>query len=175
MRHLIRRFEDLDCRKLMEIYAESNAENAEDFFPEIEDRAEALRRTEEAFLGFLREEFFTGPDPSCWVLEEDGIWVSALRLNRLKPGFYYLEALETRPDCRKRGCASRLLRGMLGTLAKEGSFRLCDCVGKRNLPSLRTHEACGFRIVSEEGMDYLCGEPNPRCYGMEYLCPDASL
>ena len=32
---------DLDGRKLMDIYAESNAENAEDFFPEETDRTEA--------------------------------------------------------------------------------------------------------------------------------------
>ena len=53
-------------------------------------------------------------------------------------------------------------------LKKRGPFRLCSCVSKKNEASLRTHLACGFRIVSEEGFDYLSGEANGRDYGMEY-------
>lgn len=50
----------------------------------------------------------------------------------------------------------------------EGSFRLCDCVGKKNLASLKTHEKCGFRIVSQQGYDYLHGDVSPLDFGMEY-------
>ncbi|MBR0200707.1 MAG: GNAT family N-acetyltransferase [Oscillospiraceae bacterium] len=53
-------------------------------------------------------------------------------------------------------------------MKRDGPFRLCDCVDKRNTASLKTHEACGFRIVSEAGFDYLQEEADNRDYGLEY-------
>lgn len=168
MLYKITRGEDLDKRKLMDIYAESNAENAEDFFPEETDRKEALRKAEAGFLDFLKNDFLAGPGNACWVLEENGIWCSALRTSQIRPGLYYLEALETRPDRRKNGCASRLLSGVLDSLKEDGSFRLCACVSKKNTASLKTHEKCGFRIVSDKGYDYLNEEADEWDYGLEY-------
>ena len=164
---IIRRYEDLDEKKLMEVYAGSNGENAEEFWPG-EDRACAVQKVEQGFLDFLRTEFFTGPCPAYWIWEEEGRWVSALRTNRLEPGFYYLEALETRPDSRRQGCAARLLGEVIRALKEQGPFRLCDCVHKENLASLQTHAACGFRIVSETGEDHLRGRTDPWEYSLAY-------
>lgn len=50
----------------------------------------------------------------------------------------------------------------------EGPFRLCDCVGKKNTASLKAQEKCGFRIVSEQGYDYLHQEADDRDFGLEY-------
>lgn len=168
MLHIYTSYSDLDGGKLMQVYAESNLENTDHFFPEIEDKALAVRKVEEGFLQFLREEFFAGPGPAYYVLEEAGAWVSALRLNEVQPGLYYLEALETRPDRRRQGCAARLLRQVVDHLKTKGPFRLCDCVSKHNDPSIRTHLACGFQIVSEAGHDYLQGEDDEGDYGFEY-------
>ncbi len=168
------RYEDLDARRLMDVYAESNLENAEDFFPDEKDKAAAVRKVEAGFLDFLRDEFFAKPDATYWVLARDGVWVSACRVSRIEDGLYYLEALETRPDSRRRGYAAELLSGVLTALKRRGPFRLCDCVGKRNEASLKTHAACGFRIVSEQGYDYLSGETNERTYGLEYRYPEPS-
>ena len=170
MLHMIRRFEDLDGARLMEVYAEGNSENAESFYPDLSDRAEGIRRVELDFLDFLKERFYARPDPIYWILEEDGLWVSALRTNQPEPGLYYLEALETRPDCRKQGCAYRLLSRVLDVLKESGPFRLCDCVDKDNAASLRTHAKCGFRITAEEGFSHLSGDTNPRSYSLEYSC-----
>ena len=159
---------DLDARKLMDVYSESNLENTEYFYPGEKDKDLSVRKVEEGFLGFLREDFFRSPGASYWVLEEEGLWVSALRTCLAPSGVLYLEALETRPDRRGEGYGSRLLSEVLGALKEEGPFRLCDCVGKRNTASLRTHEKCGFRIVSEDGYDHLRGEADPRDYGLEY-------
>lgn len=167
MLHIVQRWEDLDTKKLMEVYAESNGENAEEFYPG-EDKASAVQKVEEGFLDFLRREFFTGPGPAYWILEEGGRWVSALRTNRLRPGFYYLEALETRPDSRRQGCAARLLGEVIRVLKEQGPFQLSDCVSKKNLASLQTHAACGFRIASEAGTDHLRGGSNPREYSLVY-------
>ena len=40
----ITRYEDLDTRALMDVYAESNFENTDYFFPNDTDKAEAVRK-----------------------------------------------------------------------------------------------------------------------------------
>lgn len=57
---------------------------------------------------------------------------------------------------------------VLDAMKAEGPFRLCDCVGKKNAASLKAHEKCGFRIVSEKGCDYLHREADDRDFGLEY-------
>ncbi len=168
MLRVITTYAELDGPRLMAVYAESNLENTDCFFPDMADKALAVRKVEEGFLRFLRDEFFTGTSPAYYVLEEAGAWVSALRLNEVQPGLYYLEALETRPDRRRQGCAARLLREVIDHLKTKGPFRICDCVSKRNEPSLCTHLACGFTIVSEAGHDYLRNEDDEGDYGFEY-------
>ena len=164
----IRRFEELDGRRLMTLYRESNEENIDYFFPGAEDRAQALRQVEQGFLDYLRGDFFAKEGNEYRVLEEDGEWLSALRLYPVREGLYYIEALETDPARRREGCAARLLEGVIAGLKARGPFRLCDCVGVKNLPSLRTHERCGFRIVGEPGRDWLRDAPDEGTYGMEY-------
>lgn len=164
----ITRYDDLDPRALMDVYAESNFENTDYFYPEDTDKDEAVRKVEAGFLEFLRTEFFSREGGVYWIQEEDAVWVSACRISTVRRGLFYLEALETRPDCREQGCASRLLAGVLEELKRDGPFRLCDCVGKRNRASLKTHEACGFRIVSEAGFDYLQEKADDRDFGLEY-------
>ena len=66
-----------------------------------------------------------------------------------------------------------LLSAVVDAMKKEGPFRLCDCVSKKNIPSLKTHEKCGFRIVSEKGYDYLLEETDDRDFGLEYRYPEA--
>ena len=164
--HTFTAYEQLDPRRLMGLYAEGNLENADFFYPDMPDRQTALQKVEDDFLDFIRTEFLAKEGNAYQVLEADGVWVSAVRLYRLKPGFFYLEALETHPDHRRRGYAIRLLTALIEKLKKEGPFTLCDCVSKKNEASIRTHFKCGFRIASEEGMDYLRGETNPKNYGM---------
>ena len=159
---------DLDERRLMDIYAESNFENTDYFYPDETDKKTAVDRVESGFLRFLKEEFFKQTKAACWVFEEEGEWISALRTCEIQAGLYYLEALETRPDRRKAGYGALLLSGVLEALKEDGSFRLCDCVGKKNAASLKTHEKCGFRIVSEEGYDYLHDEADDHAFGLEY-------
>lgn len=161
---------DLDSRKLMDIYSESNSENAEDFYPEETDRAVALRKVEAGYLSFLEDEFFKWTKATYWVWEEDGRWVSAVRICEIRDGLYYLEALETHPAHRKQGYGSRLLSSVLSAMKEDGPFRLCDCVSKKNVASLKTHEKCGFRIVSESGYNYLYDETDEHDFGLEYSC-----
>ena len=165
-------YEDLDPAKLMEVYAESNLENTDYFYPDVTDKTEAVRMVEAGFLDFLQNEFFARPGSVYWVLEKKGIWMSAVRTTKIRDGLYYLEALETRPDHRKKGYGAKLLCGISDALKEEGPFRLCDCVSKKNTASIKTHLKCGFRIRSEEGYDYLRNEADDRDYGMEYHWPE---
>ena len=164
----ITRYGDLDTRKLMDVYAESNAANTRFFCPDEPDEREAVRKAEAGFLDFLKNDFFCQSEAACWVYAEAGVWLSAARTCKIRPGLYYLEALETRPDQRQKGYASLLLAGIADTLKKDGAFRLCDCVEKTNAASLKTHEKCGFAIVSEAGYDYLLEEADDRDYGLAY-------
>ena len=159
---------DIDKRKLMDVYSESNYENTDYFFPDEADKNVAVKKVENGFLDFLKTEFFTRPGNVYWVLEKDGIWISALRTSEIQNSLYYIEALETRPDHRGRGYASQLLTGVIGALQQGGPFRLCDCVGKRNAASLRTHKKCGFAVISDAGYDYLSGSSDDSVYGLEY-------
>ena len=56
----------------------------------------------------------------------------------------------------------------LEDMKNDGSFKLCVCISKKNIASLKTHEKCGFKIVSEKGYDYLSNEENDSTYGLEY-------
>ena len=161
---------DIDERKLMDVYSESNYENTDYFYPDEEDKGLAVQKVEAGFLNFLEKEFFDLKEATYWVLEKNGVWVSALRTSKIRDGLYFLEALETRPDDREKGYGSLLLAGVLGEMKKDGPFRLCDCVSKKNVASLRTHEKCGFRIVSDAGYDYLQEEADEYDYGLEFVC-----
>ena len=169
----IMKYCDLDERKLMDVYSESNYENTDYFFPGEADKAAAVRKVEAGFLDFLKNDFFGMTDAAYWILETDGVWVSALRTCRVQEGLYYLEALETRPDHRRKGCGAKLLSGVADSLKKDGPLRLCCCVGKRNTASLKTHEKSGFRIVSEKGYDYLHEEADDHDFGLEYRYSEA--
>ena len=166
MIHRITKIEQIEPAKLMGIYQESNQENISYFYPDEPDQKKALRKVEEGFLQYIEKDFLSADGNAYWVLEKENKWVSAVRLNCLSPGSYYLEALETHPDYRNRGYACELLNSLVKELKKDGPFEVMDCVSKKNEASIRTHLKCGFQIVSECGIDYLSGSEDERDYGM---------
>ena len=163
-------------RRLMTVYEGSNRENAGEFYPGV-PAEEAVQRVRDGFCAFL-DQFLASPQNTCYVWAEDGEWVSALRLTRL-PDFYYMEALETAPDRRRRGCAERLLRAVSEYLVQNArrssdstetdTVVIRSCVSKRNAPSLAIHRKCGFTIDQDPALGYYADPPveNPRAYGMK--------
>ncbi len=164
----ITEYQKVDNRKLMDVYSESNYENTDYFYPDEKDKNVAVQRVEEGFLDYLKNDFFNKTDATYWILEIDDAWVSALRTCRIQEGLYYLEALETRPDQRRKGYGVKLLSSVADSLKEDGPFRLCSCVSKKNIASLMTHKKSGFQIVSEEGYDYLNKEADDHDFGLEY-------
>lgn len=162
-------FSKMDGRKLMDLYQEGNRENIDYFYPGTDDRDAALKKIENNFLEFVEKDFLAKPGNTYWILEEEGVWVSALRLNKIEDAFYYIEALETHPRYRRKGYAVKLLSGVIDVLKERGSFKLCDCVRKRNTASLNTHRKCGFEIAADRGIDYLRDEIEENDYSLQYL------
>ena len=67
----ITQYTDLDTRKLMDIYSESNFENTDYFFPEEPDKEKAVRQVEAGFLDFLQNDFFSSRPEAAGGVEED--------------------------------------------------------------------------------------------------------
>lgn len=162
MLRLIHSIRTLPFGALMEVYAESNRENGQEFWPELSD-GEQLLRAEQEFYQYLQQVFFK-TEGACYCLwEADGRIVSALRLEPYRDGLL-LEALETAPDHRHKGYATALIRAVQAQL---GKCKIYSHVGKRNIPSLNAHLACGFRRISEQAV-YADGSVNERCCTLLY-------
>ena len=61
-----------------------------------------------------------------------------------------LEALETRPDCRRRGFGKQLILSVLSHLPR--GTKIYSEISKENLPSLAIHRVCGFSQVLDYGL-----------------------
>ena len=146
----------LSFSRLMEVYRGSCRENGAEFWPqETPERQIAL--AEQDFYDYLAGSFFGTEGAVYAIWEESGQYVSALRLEPYRDGLL-LEALETAPDHRRRGYAKALL---LAVLERYPGRKIYSHVGKRNVPSLKTHEACGFRRILEYAV-YIDGSVNDR-------------
>ena len=161
MLYIARSLRELDFSRLMAVYAEGNAENAEDLYPEM-SAGERLLRAEQDFYQYLREGFFPVQNAYYALWVEDGEYVSALRIEPYKDGVL-LEALETHPEKRRRGFAEKLVKAVLA-----GERKVYSHVGKRNVPSLRVHEKCGFQRISEQAV-YIDGSVNGKCCTLCYF------
>ena len=154
---LARSLSELSFSGLMEVYAEGNRENAEEFWPNMPENQRILR-AEQEFLQYLREVFFPTTGAVYCVWQVEGKYVSALRLEPYQDGLL-LEALETAPQERRKGCAAALMDAVL---ERCGHTKVYSHVGKWNEPSLKVHEKCGFTRIKEYAV-YVDGSVNQRC------------
>ena len=100
-------------------------------------------------LPAVLEGFFQIPGAQYWIWEEEGRYVSCLRLKPDRDGLL-LEALETRPDCRRRGFGKQLILSVLSHLPR--GTKIYSEISKENLPSLAIHRVCGFSQVLDYGL-----------------------
>ena len=146
MLHLAKKCRELNFAGLMEVYEQSNRENAAIFWPHQSEN-EQMMCAEQAFFQYLHDDFFNTEGAYYAVWEENGKCVSALRLEPYGDGLL-LEALETRPDCRAKGYATMLLMAVL----QQEKRKIYSHISKKNAASLRTHEKCGFRKVLDHAV-----------------------
>lgn len=149
---------EISFSQLMMVYEEGNRENGEEFWPDMED-GQRILRAEQAFYQYLREIFFPTENARYYVWEEQGNYVSALRLEPYRDGML-LEALETAPSMRKMGCAVKLIRAVQEQLPHG---KIYSHVSKRNLASLKTHAKCGFRRIAEYAVEIDGSVSNRSC------------
>ena len=148
---------ELNFRQLMDVYEEGNRENARELYPHLPE-GQRIAEAEQDFYAYLQTGFFTQSGDLYCVWEENGSYISALRLQRYQDGLL-LEALETHPSYRCKGYAKRLIRSVLDTLHP---IRVYSHVGHKNLASQATHLACGFTKISNLAR-YADGSVNSRC------------
>ena len=148
--------------QLMQVYAEGAAENGADSYPDLPSNEQILR-AEQDFYAYLQTGFFTQPGDLYCIWQENGVYISALRLQKYQDGML-LEALETHPNFRRRGYACRLIQAVLEELLPE---KLYSHIGHRNIASQATHLKCGFSRISNHAR-YADGSVNSHCG--TYLC-----
>ncbi len=134
---------DLDFEQLMSVYAESNGKSGGEKDPG-EPLSQGRALAERDFYEYLLD-FFDTKGALYAVLEKEGLYVSALRLEPFQDGLL-VEALETAPDRRGRGWATALLNEVLGLPQCK---ILYSHVRRRNLASRRVHEKCGFHVCQD--------------------------
>lgn len=135
-----RNIEQINFDALMEIYEEGNIENGAYFFPEQSVEQQHILAVQ-AFRKYLEEDFFKQKDAQYWIQTDGRRYISALRLEAHAEGLL-MEALETRPDCRKQGFAKKLIQAVL--LRLSSGTRVYSHVSKKNAASIATHLSCGF-------------------------------
>ena len=159
-------FRDLRFSELMQVYEQSNLEAAEErkTLPPMF----ALQLAEQDFRQYLQEVFFRTKGAVYCLWEEKGCYVSALRLEPYRDGLL-LEALETKPSCRKLGYATTLIQAAQQHLMRSENAKLYSHVNKRNVASIQTHKKCGFRVISDCAV-YINGSVDYRCCTLLYEC-----
>ena len=140
---LASRIRDISFSCLMEVYRQSNLENARRAYSR-EPEAVGLRLAEEDFRESLNA-FFRASGAVCAVWTEEGRYVSALRLEPWRDGLL-LTGLETAPEHRGKGYAKKLIRSALEYFPMQ---KVYSHVRKDNSSSLHAHQACGFEILSD--------------------------
>ena len=160
---------DLSFPKLMEVYAEGSRKTGAARYPrESLQRQQAL--AEEDFREYLSQVFFRETDTVYLVWEEQGRYVSALRLEPWQDGCL-LEGLETAPEARRKGYAARLLRAAQAYLEEKGPVRLYSHVAKGNTASLEVHRSCGFQPYLDYAR-YIDGSVDRWGLTLRYVSPE---
>ena len=157
-----KKLRELSFGKLMEVYREGNLENAQDLWPE-ESEGRQLALAEQEFYQYLQQVFFRTEGAMYLIWEDSGRYVSALRLEPYRDGLL-LEALETAPEQRRKGYASKLLSA---ALEFASGYKIYSHVHKRNVPSLAVHKSAGFTRILEYAV-YADGSVNDRCCTLCY-------
>lgn len=163
MLFLAKNLKEIAFSALMDVYMESNLENSEEFWPDLPESTRLLR-AEQEFYQYLRESFFPAEGAVYAIWQEDGRYVSALRLEPYRDGLL-LEALETAPLQRRKGYAKKLLKAVQAYLSEQSAVKVYSHVGKKNTASLAVHEKCGFQRISEQAV-YIDGSVNSYCCTM---------
>ena len=130
MLKLVYSMADLDTEQLLEVYKEQEIDEID-------------------FLSYLREDFFRQKDAfyALWFI--DGRYKAALRIEPYADDGLLLTALSTASESRRCGYASALVTQVLEHLHSTPYMILYSHIDKKNVPSLKLHQKCGFQLFSD--------------------------
>ena len=147
---LIKSMGQLKFSELMSVYAESNSLNGKEFYSGLPKESQ-IYEAEQDFYRYLKDVFFRQERSFYAVWEADRHYLAALRVEPYQDGMLIC-ALETLPVARGQGYASKLISAVLNHLAETSCSKVYSHVSKRNLPSIKTHTKCGFRIIKDHAV-----------------------
>lgn len=150
--------------RLFSVYEESMADLADGFASASEMRGE--------YRAFL-EEFVSVPGQLVLVEDRDGTWASALRAVPFGEGRWFIEAVETAPAMRNRGCGRDLLAHTIDLLRSLGATELSCIIEPENVASQRLHEGCGF-VATDDAPTNPWDELEGGCILYRRSCPQAT-
>lgn len=156
MLYLARSLSQLHFGSLMAVYADANRENGREAWPE-EPEMRQIQLAEEEFYRYLSQVFFKTPGAICAVWEENGTVRQRPALGAV-PGRASAGSAGNRPGAATKGLCRGLIEAVQTYLGEGG--KLYSHVDKRNLPSLKTHEKCGFRRIADIAV-YVDGSGEP--------------
>ena len=105
-----------------------------------------------SYAKFLNE--FLSISNQCVLVEAVGDqWVSGLRAIETKKGYWFLEAVETMPEERRKGHGRRLLLHTLDFLKSRGMQQAFCQISKNNIKSQKLHISCGFIPTEDPSID----------------------
>ena len=165
MLKIIQSMSQLNFSQLMEIYEESNILAGQESYPMLSYYS-GIREAEQDFYDYLSSIFFRQDNSFYAVWLENGVYVSALRLEPYRKHLL-LCALETAPHMRRKGYACKLLRAVIDYLMKQGSGIIYSHVSKHNVGSLNAHLKCGFKIIQNHAV-YSDGSVLPNSYTLSF-------
>lgn len=137
----------LNFRDLMDVYSETNTLTGSERYCDCSNY-EQLRNAEQDFYQYLNEVFFCQADSFYAILESEGRYVSALRMEPYLDG-YLLSSLETALDMRNKGYGYLLIKALQRHLKIQGSGVIYSHVSKKNTASMRLHLKCSFEIIKD--------------------------
>lgn len=143
--------------QLMAVYLQSNTIDGAEF-AHLSVHQQILEG-EQRHYAFLKV-FFQMPGSYCAVWAPEGQYEAALRAEPYKDG-YLIEAVETRPESRRKGHAKSLLQQVLAWLKAEGVTTVYSHIDRRNTASVRLHQACGFEVILDHAV-YIDGSVDRR-------------
>ncbi len=114
-------------------------------------KKEQLILAKQGFGAYLKNDFFAQPSAVYAIWEENGEYISALRLEPYQDGLL-IEALETIPGQRRKGYAVKLIQVVQSWLATRNAGKLYAHVSKKKTASLRTHDRRGFQIILDHAV-----------------------
>ena len=140
MLNIVTQIDENTINRLLSVYSESMQDMRKNFASDAEMCA--------AYAAFLRD-FVKNPKQLVIVETSDDEWVSALRAIETMEGHWFLEAVETKPEERKKGFGKALLCHTMDYLKNIGMTELTCTISKNNVKSQALHGKCGFIPTDE--------------------------